>query len=192
MRKYYRIEKKLASTSHSNTKTIEPKSVSRRVLIAAAAVMAVCFMLTLSFPTIRAAAYENLVQLFDKYLTIDFSYRTKAFYKGDIIINYLPKGYVLVDEFRTDAISILSFKNGNDDIITLTYGKNENYIPQYDYENSEIEKIYVDDITVYWIKSNVDDYSFASWNYSTMAFSLKGHINKDIINRFIQNLVVNS
>ncbi len=191
MRKYFRMEKRQLSRSSETVNGKTPAMIVRRSLSAITAVFAVCGLLIILMPSVRAAAKEGIIHIFDKYLSIDFNNDKTIIYTfDDITIKYIPDGYVLTDKMLTDAMSILTFNDSSGEELVLTYGKSDGYSAFYDSENTEQEKFYVDSIAVYFIKYNVSDYSSATWSLDSYAFSLYSSLDKKQISKIIKNIEI--
>ena len=191
MRKYFRMEKRRLSHSSEPMNEKTPSMIVRRSLNAISAVFAVCCLFIFLMPSVRAAAKEGIIHIFDNYLSIDFNNDKNINYTfDDITIKYIPDGYVLTDKMLTDAMSILTFIDSSGEELILTYGSSDGYTSFYDNENTDLEIFYVDSIAVYLIKNNVSDYSSAAWSLDSYTISLYSSLDKKQISQIIKNIEV--
>lgn len=116
--------------------------VARKSAAMFAVFLGLSFMVLLSFNEVRAACYNVIIQVYEKYIEFDFStsYQNST---QTIKLGYIPDGYYKSEDKIMDSGYYVQYKNNADDIIEVFFKDEANIT--LDNEHYEISDIKVND-----------------------------------------------
>lgn len=175
--KHYRYRKNIAESLRYG------KKIASIIIL----IMGMSFAGLLSFEEVRAACYNVIIHIYEKYVQFDFISNS-----SDTIENlectYLPEGYYLSESIEDEYRLLLTYTNDSDDIIELivsfqnasTYVDNEHYIM------SDIQINGVDG--KFFESTDVGFQNSLTWHTEQGDFILSSSLEKEIMVKIAENI----
>lgn len=163
---------------------IKGLKATQRVASFIAIIMGVTFIALLQFKEVRAACYNIIVQITEKYAR--FEYNTAEDFES-IEVNYIPNGYDEVKRTSTEIDCYLIYQNSNNDRLTIYYALESN-------DNLDNEHHIITDITVNGAKGKyfeASDKRFKNmlvWYTDKGYFLIKSSLDKNELLKIAKNI----
>lgn len=165
------------------------KKIVQRVAVIVIVMLMGTFTVTMSVEACRIHFFHTIKTIFDGKISI-YSYELEKGNISDAILNprYLPDGYQLVEEHRTDTSSVMKYSRADENLIfNQKIISNEKMI--FDMSFDCMEQIAINGMTVsvYWYR---DDTFWAYGEYGNSIYVLAGDkIEKDDIEKIYKHWI---
>lgn len=157
-----------------------------------AACLLICLGLGISLvvasPSIRASVWDSVVEFYEKYVSMDFTYeRGKSVQIGDYQLNYIPRGFLLGYAQDSRIGGKYRFVNVDGDFFIVSYYDMEKSKINYNNEGRDFIKTEVSGYDAYAIDYENGLVSLI-WQTSENIFTIEGNITYAEMKKIAENL----
>lgn len=165
---------------------IKGLKVTQRVASFIAIIMGVSFIALLQFKEVRAACYNIIVQITEKYVQFDY-HSVKDKYNYKLNLNYIPDGYYETERSETETDCSLIYKNSIGDYIAIYYAIETS-------NNIDNEHYIITDITIngnhgkYFSSTDSRFNNVLTWYTDKGYFLIESSLDKDELIKIAKNI----
>lgn len=183
-RRVRRIENSIGRTDRVKKGGI----VILKTLVTAAAVFGIIFGMLLTQPEVFAAVQKTIRTVFGEYDKIEYIDEATAVLNDNIRLGYVSEGYYLSKGTYTPIDVVLTYTNGEDEII-FEYGIADGSFAYIDNEHNEYERFTSNGIEYhYYISNNGRFINVLTWSVNRYSFVITAHLSKDELVAIAENI----
>lgn len=187
LRKYVKREKHLRAQPL-------PLIYLKRAAIIVLSVITISFGLLMTNIEVRAAVKKAVVEFFDKYVRISFTDSEtndiNAISIDSFMIEYIPNGFLTVDEYESDDMRAYTYSNDEDKYLTIIINLNADAEDNIDIEENDFSRINIGEYECFLLYNADGPDGTIVFSYNNYSFSVSGLLERDELIKVVENIKI--
>ncbi len=166
--------------------TLRVSTVLARTAACLLAFMGIGFGAMLFSQPVRAAVWDTVITVFEKYFVFDAPTEEPALVLDGHTFGYIPEGFELVDSQVLERVSRYQFSNGSEEFV-IGFSSSDAMALQWNSEDGALSKIELNGIEAYW-KESENGYGVLFWTANGQTIYVQGNIGQFTIKNIAKNI----
>lgn len=151
-------------------------------------ILGISFSCLLQFTEVRAACYEVIVQIYEKYIQIDYPMNSSDDI-GMIVPQYIPEGFHLSDSYSDQWEIFLEYENEQNEVFKI-FHFNEQQSVQLDNEHYFSSQTIINDFSaVFYDAQDSLHHNYLIWHSADGYFHLSSTLEFDDMKKIAENVI---